>query len=72
MAKQKKADHIRKLAESIADQLMTSGGGKKADRLVLEGPPPFKQDLGGRCWTSVVDAIESRLRMALPAPGATP
>ena len=64
---------IGELAEQIADELFTTGDGKRADRLVLtlDGPP--RRDLGGWSRRAVLDrlaAILKRARASAPEEGS--
>lgn len=59
----------KRLAERIADELMTNSEDEFARRLQLRGP--CEEDLGGRCYDNVVDTVAKVLDSELSKPTKT-
>ena len=63
-------DRVRKAAEAVVDALLTAGGDKRGDRLVIkQGPLHNERDLGGNCRGSAIYwAGEALKPYVTPAP----
>ncbi len=58
----KAKDNIRRLAETIAQDLFTNGSAERAQRLVLTIDKPVERNLGGLGEGVVADRVERLLR----------